>query len=79
LCTKYITTQTSDVRYLVAVNISPTSVSRDFKRGDVQQEGVVALSRGTEYNVEDEVDTSNLKLQPFGALVVSWDYVAKEL
>ena len=45
----------------------------------IQTDAVVALAHGASYAVEDEVDTSKLELGPFGAVVVSWDYVAKEL
>lgn len=70
-----------EMGYLVAINFGENHVTRDFtgSHDTIQSEAVVALVRGASYALEDEVDTSKLELGPFGALVVSWDYVAKEL
>ena len=68
-------------RYLIAINFGENSVTRDFtgSHDTIQTDAVVVLAHGASYAVEDEVDTSKLELGPFGAVVVSWDYVAKEL
>ena len=42
-------------------------------------EAVVTLVHGAPYAVEDEIDPSSLEIGAHGAVVVSWDYVAKEL
>ncbi|WAR05031.1 MALT-like protein [Mya arenaria] len=67
--------------YLVAVNLSPDTVTRDFtgSHHTIESEATVALSRGSSYAVDDDADTSKLEIGPYGAVVVSWDYVAKEL
>lgn len=67
--------------YLVAVNFGNITVSRNFigSHDTVPEEAVVAMSHGNSYAVEDEVNPGSLELGPYGALVISWDYVAKEL
>lgn len=45
----------------------------------IPETAIVALSHKSSQELEDEVDPSSLEIGPFGALVVSWDYVAKEL
>lgn len=70
-------------RYLVAINFGPNKVSRDFSgsHGTIPSEllGVIAMTRGTSYSVDDKVNPAMLEIEAYGAVVVSWDYVAKEL
>ena len=56
-------------------------MTRDFSgsHSTIQDVTTATLVHGAEYSVDDEVDPSDIKLGPFGALVVSWDYMAKEL
>ncbi|KAL4228367.1 Alpha-amylase domain [Mactra antiquata] len=67
--------------YLVAVNFGTSSVTRDFtgSHDTIPSEAVVALSHMSSQEVEDDADPSSLEIGPMGAVVVSWDYVAKEL
>ena len=69
------------IRYLVAINFGANSESRDFSdsHSTVQSKVIVTLSHGTEYAVDDEVESDDLTIGPYGGLVVSWDYMAKEL
>lgn len=68
-------------RYLVAINFGTNTVTRDFSgsHDTIQSVAVVSLVHGAPYELEDEVDPAKLELGPFGAVVVSWDYMAKEL
>ncbi|XP_052254357.1 alpha-glucosidase-like isoform X1 [Dreissena polymorpha] len=67
--------------YLVAINFGPNKVSRDFigSHDTISPEGVIAMTRGTAYSVDDKVNPAKLEIEAYGAVVVSWDYVAKEL
>ena len=67
-------------RYLVAVNFSPNVETRDFteSHSTIQKEAIVSFIHGGGYDVDDQADTSSLKIPAYGAVVVSWDYVAKD-
>jgi len=67
--------------YLVAINFGPNSESRDFSssHSTVQSEVIVTYSLRSDYAADDEVESDGLTLGPYGGLVVSWDYMAKEL
>lgn len=67
--------------YLVAVNFGPNKESRDYRgsHDTIPDKAEVVLSQGSEYDLEDEVEMKSLEIGPYGGVVVSWDYVAKEL
>lgn len=67
--------------YLVALNFGATKVTADFvgSHDTIPSEAVVALAHGAPYEVEDDAVLSSLEIDGYGGLVVSWDYVAKEL
>ena len=68
-------------RYLVAINFGDDSTITNFvgSHATIPGEAVVTLVHGAPYAVEDEIDPSSLEIGAHGAVVVSWDYVAKEL
>ncbi|KAL3837297.1 hypothetical protein ACJMK2_022664 [Sinanodonta woodiana] len=65
--------------YLVAINFGSGEVSGDFtgSHSSVQVKGTVEID--SEYSSEADVDPKSLKLKPYNGVVVSWDYMAKEL
>ncbi|KAK3105977.1 hypothetical protein FSP39_009976, partial [Pinctada imbricata] len=69
--------------YLVAVNFGTSSATRDFTAGHstIEKTATVEFSTGSAagFEMEADVDTSELSLPPNQGVVVSWDYVAKEL
>lgn len=71
----------SDCRYLVAINFGDNTAIKNFvgSHDTIPSEAVVVLAQGAPYEKEDDADTSSLEIGPRGAVVVSWDYVAKEL
>lgn len=77
----FVTEFDGETGYLVAVNFGNTTVKGDFtgSHSTVPAETVVALSHGSPPALEDELDPTSLEIGAHGAVVVSWDYVAKEL
>ncbi|XP_045209574.2 alpha-glucosidase-like [Mercenaria mercenaria] len=67
--------------YLVAVNFGPNSETRDYigSHDTIPDKAEVVLSHSSSYSLEDEVELNSLEVGPYGGVVVSWDYVAKEL
>lgn len=67
--------------YLVAVNFGPNTEKRDFigSHDTIPETGEVVLSHSSSYELEAEAELGSLEIGPYGGVVVSWDYVAKEL
>lgn len=69
--------------YLVAINFANAAQSRDYAKAHstIQSKASFQLTTGgsESFDADTDVDTSNLKLGPLQGVVVSWDYVAKEL
>lgn len=69
--------------YLVAINFASTAQSRDFAKAHstIQSKASFELTTGgsESFDADTDVDTSSLTLGPQQGVVVSWDYVAKEL
>lgn len=71
------------LRYLVAINFANTAQSRDYAKAHstIQSKASFELTTGgsESFDADTDVDTSSLTLGPQQGVVVSWDYVAKEL
>ncbi|KAK7481050.1 hypothetical protein BaRGS_00027686 [Batillaria attramentaria] len=69
--------------FLVALNFANETVSRSFRGAyeTIPSQGSVALVTGTDvsYTKGDKISTSGVTLGPYQGVVLSWDYVAKEL
>ncbi|XP_076437122.1 alpha-glucosidase-like isoform X2 [Babylonia areolata] len=69
--------------FLVALNFANTTVWKNYggTYNTIPGEASVALRTGSDvkYNKGDKVSTSGLELGPHQGVVLSWDYVAKEL
>ncbi|OWF43494.1 neutral and basic amino acid transport protein rBAT-like isoform X2 [Mizuhopecten yessoensis] len=69
--------------YLIAINFSHEEQTRDFytSHDSIEKAATVEFTTGNDvsYNMEDNVDTRSITLGGFQGVVVSWDYVAKEL
>lgn len=67
----------------MALNFANRSVTRDYYRTyyTIPSDATVALRTGSDvsYRKGDKVSTSGLRLGPHQGVVLSWDYVAKEL
>ena len=63
------------------MNFGSNTAKRDFigSHDTIPEKGQVVLSHSSSYDLEDEVELGGLEIGPFGGVVVSWDYVAKEL
>lgn len=69
--------------FLVALNFANKSVTRDFYGSyyTIPSDATVALRTGSDvaYRKGDKVSSSGIQLGPHQGVVLSWDYVAKEL
>ncbi|XP_033732800.1 maltase 2-like [Pecten maximus] len=69
--------------YLVVINFSHEEQTRDYylSHGSIEKAATVELTTGSDvgYYPEDDIDTRSITLGSYQGVVVSWDYVAKEL
>ncbi|XP_069120290.1 alpha-glucosidase-like isoform X2 [Argopecten irradians] len=69
--------------YLVIINFSHEEQTRDYytSHGSIEKAATVELTTGNDvsYYPEDDIDTRSITLGGYQGIVVSWDYVAKEL
>ncbi|XP_061173906.1 alpha-glucosidase-like [Saccostrea echinata] len=69
--------------YLVAINFAETAQKRDYtsSHSTIQTKASFDLTTGgsESFDADTDVDPSSLTLGPMQGVVVSWDYVAKEL
>lgn len=69
--------------YLVAINFANTAQTRDYAKSHstIQSKASFQLTTGgsESFDADTDVDTTSLTLGPMQGVVVSWDYVAKEL
>lgn len=69
--------------YLVAINFAKKAQLRDYAKAHstIQSKASFQLTTGgsESFDADTDVDTSSLTLGPLQGVVVSWDYVAKEL
>lgn len=67
----------------MAINFAKKAQLRDYAkaRSTIQSKASFQLTTGgsESFDADTDVDTSSLTLGPLQGVVVSWDYVAKEL